>query len=164
MTAAPAATSPSSSARRIGTNASAASLRSRVDLARAVGQPAGQRVRPRQGHLQRSRRARDRVAILGDDAEAFRRGDRLEHLEPVLLVVGAGTQPSIGRQRADTGHVPIELGGEEAGAPHLAVADDVDAGLFLVAQGEVDGVVEHLLQVGRAELTALRGRDAGHEP
>ena len=136
----------------------------RVDLARPVGQPAGQRVRPGEGHLQRPGRARDRVAILGDDAEAVGRGDRLEDLEAVLLVVRPGPQPSRRWQRADARHVPVELGREEAGPPHLAVADDVDAGLLLVAQGEVHRVVEHLLEVGRAELAALGSVDPGHEP
>ena len=56
--------------------------------------------------------------------------------------------------------MPVELGGEEAGPAHLAVADDVDAGLLLVADREVDRVVEHLGEVGRPELAALRGVDA----
>ena len=108
--------------------------------------------------------ARRRVPILGHHAQAVGRGDRLEHLETVLLIVGAGAKPPVGGQRPDAGHVPVELGGEEAGAPHLAVAHDVDAGFLLVAQREVDRVVEHLLEIDRAELAALRGRDAGDEP
>ena len=135
-----------------------------VDLTRPVGQPAGQRVRPRQGHLQRSRRARRCVPIFGHHTQPVGRGDRFEHLEAVLLVVGAGAQPSVGGQRPDTGHPPVELGGEEAGAPHLAVAHDVDARLLLVAQREVDRIVEHLIEIDRAELAALRGCDARHEP
>ena len=75
----------------------------RVDLARAVRQPARQRVRPRDRDLQRPRRLRGRVAVLPDDAEAVRRGDRLEHLEPVLLVVPAG--PS--RRAGGSGRTPV---------------------------------------------------------
>src|SRR5207342_3149768 len=59
---------------------------------------------------------------------------------------------------------PIELGGEEPGAAHLAVAHHIDAGLLLVAQGEVDRIVEHLLEVDRPELAALGGGDPGDEP
>ena len=42
--------------------------------------------------------------------------------------------------------------------------DDVDAGVLLVAQRHVDGVVLHLADVGRAELAALGGRDGEVEP
>ena len=82
----------------------------------------------------------------------------------MLLVVAAGTQPARGGEWPDAGQVLVELGGEEAGPAHLAVADDVDAGFFLVVDREIDRVVEHLGQVVGAELAALRGIDAGHEP
>ncbi len=58
----------------------------------------------------------------------------------------------------------VELGGEEAGPAHLAVADDVDAGRLLVAQGQVHRVVQHLGEIRRPELATLGGVDAGHEP
>ncbi len=87
-----------------------------------------------------------------DDAEPVGRRDRLEDLEAVLLVVPADADPPVGRQRPDPGQVPVELGGEEAGPAHLAVADDVDPGLGLVAQREVDAVVEQLGEVGRPVL------------
>ena len=67
-------------------------------------------------------------------------------------------------QSPDAGQVPVELGGEEARPPHLAVADEVDAGVLLVAQREVDRVVQHLREIDRPELAALGGRDPGHEP
>ena len=136
----------------------------RVDLARAVGQPARQRVRPGQGHLEGACRPGPGEGELGDDAEAGRRGDRLDDREAVLLVVAARTQPPGGGQRPDAGQVAVELGGEEARPPHLAVAHDVDAGGLLVAQGEVDRVVEHLGQVRRTELAAFGRVDPGHEP
>ena len=60
--------------------------------------------------------------------------------------------------------MPVELGREEAGPPHLAVADDVDAGLLLVAQRQVDRIVEHLLEVDRAEPAPFGFGDPGHEP
>ena len=107
---------------------------------------------------------RGREAELVDDAQAVGRGDRLEDVEPVLLVVAAGTEAPVGRARPDAGQVAVELGGEEAGPAHLAVADDVDAGPLLVADREVDAVVEHLREIGRAELAALGGVDPGHEP
>ena len=71
-----------------------------VDLARTGRQAARQRVRPGQRHLQRPRRAGPGVAELLDDAEAVRRGDRLEDLEAMLLVVAAGAQPAVGRAAA----------------------------------------------------------------
>ena len=136
----------------------------RVDLARPVGQPAGQRVRPGQRHLERPGAALRRVAVLGDDAETVGSGDRFEHLEAVLLVVPACAQTAVGRECPDAGQVRVELGGEEAGPSHLAVADDVDAGRLLVVQGKVDRVVEHLLEVGGSELATLRSGDPGDEP
>ena len=70
-----------------------------VDLARAGPQPARQRVRAGERDLERAGRAGPRGTELGDDAEAVRRGDRLEDLEPVLLVVAAGAEPAIRRER-----------------------------------------------------------------
>ena len=82
----------------------------------------------------------------------------------MLLVVSARAESPLGGERPDARQVPVELGREEARAAHLAVADDVDAGLLLVAQREVDRVVEHLGEVGRSELAALGRVDPGHEP
>ena len=82
----------------------------------------------------------------------------------MLLVVATGAEQPVGRACPDAGQVAVELGGEEAGAPHLAIADDVDAGALLVADREIHAVVEHLGQIGRAELAPLGGRDPGHEP
>ena len=58
----------------------------------------------------------------------------------------------------------IELGGEEAGTAHLAVGHDVDAGLLLVAQRGVDGVVLELGDIGRPELAATGRGDADDQP
>ena len=164
MNAAPAATSASSSARRIGTNASAAAYAIAVDLAGSGSQAPGERVRAREGHLQRPARSAYGVAVLGHHAQSVGCGDRLEHLETVLLIVAAHAEPAIGRQRAHADQVAVELRGEEAGPPHLAIADDVDAGLLLVAQRQVDSVGQHLLEIDRSEVATLGGRDAADEP
>ena len=82
--------------------------------------------------------------VFGYDTEPVGCRDRLDDLEPMLLVVAAGPQPTVGGQRADAGQMPVELGGEEAGPTHLAVAHDVDAGRLLVLDREVDCVVQHL--------------------
>ncbi len=82
----------------------------------------------------------------------------------MLLVMAAGPQPARRRRVAEAAEVAVELGREEAGPPHLAVGDDVDAGLLLVAQGGVDRVVERLPQVCRAELAPGSGRHRGHQP
>ena len=136
----------------------------RVDLAGPGPQPARQRVRTGQGDLERAGRPPFGRRELRDDAEPVRCGDRLEDLEAVLLIVAAGAKQAIGRQRADAGQVAVELGGEEAGAAHLAIRDHVDPGRFLVVDREIDGIVEHLGEVGRAELATLRRRDPGDEP
>ena len=79
-------------------------------------------------------------------------------------IVGADAEAPIRRERPDAGQVAVELGGEEAGPPHLAVADDVDPGPLLVADRQVDAVVEQLREVRRPELAALRGGDPVGEP
>jgi len=81
----------------------------------------------------------------------------------LLIVAGRPEQP-LRRQRADAGQMLVELGGEEAGPPHLPIRDDVDARLLLIADREVDRVVEHLGEVGRPELAALGGGDPAREP
>ena len=114
---------------------------------------------PGQRHLEGPRRPGARVLELLDHAQAPGRGDGLEHLEAVLLVVPARTQPAPRLASGATpGEVPIELGREEAHAAHLAVGHDVDAGLLLVAQGQVHGVVLDLADVGRSQLTRGRRR------
>ena len=59
----------------------------RVDLARPAGQAAGERERPGDGHLEGLRGPRTGIRVLRHDAKPGRRGDRLEDLEAVLLVV-----------------------------------------------------------------------------
>ena len=54
----------------------------------------------------------------------------------------------------------VELGREEADAPHLALADDIDAGVLLVSQGHIYRVVLHFTDVARAQLAAT-GRGNG---
>ena len=67
----------------------------RVDLAEPGSKPARQRVRAGQGDLERTVRPFDRVAELFDDAQTVWRGDALEHLEAMLLVVPARAQPTV---------------------------------------------------------------------
>ena len=62
-------------------------------------------------------------------------------------------------------HLPVE-GLDEEEAAHLAVAEDVDAGALLVADGELGGVVEAFLGVGlpvlaRLDLVERRPEPAG---
>ena len=134
----------------------------RIDA--ATDEPARQRERPRQRHLERPSRARPREAELLDDPEPVGRSDGFEHLEAVLLVVAGCSDPALGLERAQTREVAIELGGEEARAAHLAVGHDVDAGLLLVAQRGVDGVVLELGDVGGPELAATGSGDADDQP
>ena len=78
--------------------------------------------------------------------------------------MGADAEPPVRRQRPDARQVAVELGGEEAGPAHLAVADHVDPGPLLVVDREVDAVVEQLREVRGAVLAALGGRDRVGEP
>src|SRR5262245_26328512 len=135
-----------------------------VDLAGAVPEAARERVRPGQRDLERPRRPRPGRGELGDDPETVRCGDRLEHLEAVLLVVAGRPEQPLRRQGPDASQVAVELGREEACPAHLAVADHVDPSLLLVADRDVDAVGQELLEVRRTELAALGGRDAGREP
>jgi hypothetical protein len=48
----------------------------------------------------------------------------------------------------------------EEGAPHLAVADDVDAGALLVTDGQLGGV-ERLVDVGLPVVAGLDARCLG---
>ncbi len=82
----------------------------------------------------------------------------------MLLVVPAGAEQPVRWERPDAGQVLVELGREEARPAHLAVADDVDPGLLLVPNRQVDAVGEQLVQVGRTELAPLGGVDPGREP
>ena len=135
-----------------------------IDVTRAVRQPSGQRERTGQRDLDGSRGATARVLELLDDPQPMGRGDGLQDLESVLLVVAAGTQAAIGWQRLDTGQVTIELGREEPSAAHLAVRDDIDAGILLVSQCRVHGIVLDLADVHRAELASTLRRDRQVQP
>jgi hypothetical protein len=57
---------------------------------------------------------------------------------------------------AQARHMTVKLGGEEAHPAHLAVGDDVNPGVFLVAQGHIYRVVLRLDHVLRPVLAALR--------
>ena len=135
-----------------------------VGLASAAREPPGQRERARQRDLQRAVGPGSRRAEFRDDAQTVRRGDRLEDAEAVLLVVAARAQPTVRRQWLDARQVPIELGGEEARAAHLAVGHDIDAGVGLVAQRKIDGVIEHLRDIRGTQLPASGGIHRQLEP
>ena len=64
---------------------------------------------------------------------------------------------------AETGHARCESP-HEAGPTHLAVADHVEAGLLLVENRPVDGVVERLFDVDRPEATGLHQLFGAIEP
>ena len=64
---------------------------------------------------------------------------------------------------AQAGHPRCECP-HEAGSAHLAVADHVEPGLFLVEDCSIDGVVEGLLDVDRPEAAGLHQLLGGIEP
>ena len=79
--------------------------------------------------------------------------------------MATGSEPAVGGGSVrDAGQVAVELGREEAGPAHLAVGHDLDTGVLLVADREIDRVVEHLGEVDRAELTPIGRVEAGDEP
>ena len=110
----------------------------RVDLAGTGPQPARQRVRPGQRHLERPRRSAPRRS----GTPRRRRGRRVPRSARAPRSGAAGRdrrrRAAVGRERPDAGQVAVELGREEAGPAHLAVGDHVDPGLLLVADREVD--------------------------
>ena len=67
--------------------------------------------------------------------------------------------PPIAKSRHTRGERP-----HEAGPAHLAVADDVEAGLLLVEDGPINGVVERLLDIDRPEPVGLHQFLGGVEP
>src|SRR2546430_11471450 len=91
-----------------------------------------------------------------DDAEpARRRLDPADRLVAGLLVISPRARLAADRDGLDAlddrvvrVHVAVE-------APDLAVGDDVDTRGLHVADRRVHGVVEHLLEVGGAELAAF---------
>ena len=82
----------------------------------------------------------------------------------MLLVVAGRADPPLRLERPQAREVAVELGGEEACAAHLAVGDDVDSGLLLVAERGVDRVVLELGDVDRAKLTASGGGHTDNQP
>jgi hypothetical protein len=82
----------------------------------------------------------------------------------VEAVVGTDAEPPVRRQRSDTRQVAVELGREEAGPAHLAVADHVDPGPLLVVDREVHAVVEQLREVRGTVLAPRGGGDRVGEP
>src|SRR5262249_5786226 len=76
---------------------------------------------------------------------------------------GGEAGPGGGAKRVEGLHFPVERLHEEEAA-HLAVADDVDPRALLVANGELGGVVERLLDVGLAVLAGLDLVEGGPKP
>src|SRR4029077_20482875 len=114
--------------------------------------------RPRAGRLGRLGRVRLEVFELLDDAEAPRRRlDAADGLVARLLIVAPGPRLAAHGQRLDAlddGVVRVDVAVQ---APDPAVRDDVEAGALHVPDGRVRGIVEHLLEVARAELAGLEG-------
>ena len=134
----------------------------RVDT--AADQPPGERERPGDSDLERPAGPSPRIAELLDHAKPFGSGDRLDDLEAVLLVVAGRADPPLGLERPQAREVSVELGGEEARAAHLAVRDDVDAGVLLVAERGIDRIVLELGDVDGAKLTASGSGHADDQP
>src|SRR5262245_32329183 len=104
--------------------------------------------RARAGRLQAMLRVGAEVLEVLDQAEARGRGlDAADGLVACLLVVAprAG-HPSHG-QRLDVLDDPVVGVDVAVCAPYLAVGDDVEAGALHVADGGVDRVVEHLVEI-----------------
>ena len=88
----------------------------------------------------------------------------IDRLVVLALIVTGGTEPSVGRLGAQAAQAIVEIRREEAQAPHLAVGHNIDPRIFLIAQRHIDGVVQRLLHIGGAVLTALHRFDGADEP
>src|SRR5262249_51235673 len=104
------------------------------------------------------------IGELVDEPEPLRRGDLLDDRIAFTLVVARSARDTAGGDRLQAGDMAVERCGKKARAAHLAIAHDVDAGIFLVAERQVDGVVERLLNVNWAIFAALGGCERGKEP
>src|SRR6266542_4966749 len=122
-----------------------------------------------EGHRARARRLHRLVGLglevleLLDGAEPLGYGDLPDGAVARHAVVGIEAGLPERLQRLQALHLPVE-GLDEEEAPHLAVADHVDAGALLVADGELGGVVEGLPHVGLPVLARLDLVERGPEP
>jgi hypothetical protein len=74
----------------------------------------------------------------------------------MLLVVAGGSPTTERFDGFNSGEVAVKLGCEETTAPHLTVRDEIDTRIILVAQGDIDRIVQHLLYIRRSKLAPLR--------
>jgi hypothetical protein len=107
---------------------------------------------------------RARVLELVDRAQPLGRRDRLQDLETMLLVVPGRSEAPLRSECFHAGQMSVELGGEEAHPPHLALDDDIGACVLLVSERHVDRVVLDLADIARPELTALGHRHRQVKP
>ena len=117
---------------------------------------AGQRERPRHRHLDRGVGERAQPAVLLDQPQAVRGGQRGDAEVAAALVVGRRAPAAAGRQRLEAAQVVVEAE-VEIDALHLAVGDEVGAGAELIVHGQAHGVAHGLLAVVGAEQVGLAG-------
>ncbi len=71
---------------------------------------------------------------------------------------------ALGWQFAQPGHMPVKLRREETNAPHFAVSDNIDSGVFLIADGKVYRVILSLAHIFGAIFAAPGGFQRGMQP
>src|SRR5262249_50622434 len=122
-----------------------------------------QRDRSRDGRLRRLVRLRREISELVDDAEPL--GYRHASDGPIArhAVVCVEARLAQRLDMLEALHLSVERLYEEE-ATHLAVANHVDAGALLVADGELRGIVEGLLDVGLAVVAGLDPVERAPEP
>src|SRR5581483_620268 len=123
------------------------------------------RERQRSGHgcLERARRLRLGVAELLDDPEPVLGAYALDGPVARRRVVPVDADLAEDADLLEAGHLPVEAL-HEVPALHLAVGDHVDAGPLLVADGDLNRVVEQLASVGRPVLALFDRVEPGPEP
>jgi hypothetical protein len=123
----------------------------------------GQRHWPRAGGLDREIGLGLEVLEVVHEAEALADADLRRRPVAGHAVVGVEARLAQRLEGLQALHPRVE-GLHEEEAPHLAVADDVDAGPLLVADSQLGGVVERLLDVRLAVVAGLDAVQRRPEP
>jgi hypothetical protein len=106
-------------------------------------------------------RARARIEPFRDDAVAVGHGHRLQAAKGVELIRAGIAQLARGFLRLQAVDLVVEVPGEVS-ALHFTVGDDIHAGLLHVHDCQVDGVLQCLVDVGRAHLAG--SHSLAHDP
>ena len=133
--------------------------RSLADMDRDRGRAGARRLDPVAGAAGQVAQVREFL----DDPEAVRNRDAIHGDVARRAVVALRAQEPQRALRLEAGH-PLVEALDELPAPHLAVGDDVDAGLDLVGHGESHRVVIELVEIRRPETAGRHQLEGAIHP